>query len=250
MDAKDRTSPSHDETAHNPQPAPHDPRSEGERGVPMAIWQTTSFQQWYAAQGGADNKLVAACPEWTLRIGDGLVFFWVLRVSIWIAAEQRIKDNEVVIGRPDISTVLMYRRGRTLDDSLVVLVREFRSPARTTDGYIRELPGGSSAEPTRDPVTLAAGEVSEETGLAIESARLRGHGTRQVAGTTTSHAAALFSVELTEGEVAWLRAQHGTAHGVTEDTERTYVEVTTLAAIRSAPVTDWGMLGMILQVLA
>ena len=250
MDAQDRPSSSHDDTAHNPQPVPNEPRSEGERGVSMAIWETTSFQQWYAAQAGAGNQLVAARPEWTLRIGNGLVFFWALRVSIWIADEQRIKDNEVVIGRPDIATVLMYRRGRTLDDSLVVLVREFRSPARTTDGYIRELPGGSSLKPTQDPETLAVGEVSEETGLAIESARLRDHGARQVAGTTTSHAAALFSVELTEDEVAWLRAQHRTAHGVIEDTERTYVEVTTLGAIRSAPVTDWGMLGMILQVLA
>ncbi len=60
----------------------------------------------------------------------------------------------------------------------------------------------------------------------------------------------LFSVELTEDEVAWLGDQHGTAHGVVEDTERTYVEVTTLGAVRAAPVTDWGMLGMILQVLA
>jgi hypothetical protein len=59
-----------------------------------------------------------------------------------------------------------------------------------------------------------------------------------------------FSVELTESEVAWLRAQHGFALGVVEDTERTYVEVTTLAAIRCGPLTDWGTLGMILEVLA
>jgi hypothetical protein len=59
-----------------------------------------------------------------------------------------------------------------------------------------------------------------------------------------------FSVELTESEVAWLRAQHGFALGVVEDTERTYVEVTTLAAIRCGPLTDWGTLGMFLEVLA
>jgi 8-oxo-dGTP pyrophosphatase MutT (NUDIX family) len=155
-----------------------------------------------------------------------------------------------VIGRPDVGAVLMYRRNGSLDDTVVVLVREFRSPARTADGYIRELPGGSSCRPDSDPAQLAAEECRQETGLDIEPTRLCCHGDRQVAGTTTSHAAELFSVELTESEVAWLRAQHRVAHGVVEDTERTYVEVTTLAAIRRVPLTDWGMLGMILQVLA
>lgn len=216
----------------------------------MSIWQTTSFQQWYVAQREAGNELVAARPEWTFRVGQGFVFYWALQVSIWIAAEQRVKDNEVVIGRPDVSAVLMYRRNRSIGDTVIVLVREFRSPGRTKDGYIRELPGGSSVKPGADPMHLAADECQEETGLDIETTRLRARGVRQVAGTTSSHAAALFSVELTESEVAWLRAQRGIARGLLEDTERTYVEVTTLAAIRSAPLTDWGMLGMILDVLA
>jgi 8-oxo-dGTP pyrophosphatase MutT (NUDIX family) len=227
-----------------------EPRTKGERGVPVSIWQTTSFQQWYAAQRDAGNELVAARREWTFEVGPGRVFFWALHVSIWIAAEQRVKDTEVVIGRPDVYAVLMYRRNGSLDDTVIVLVREFRSPARTEDGYIRELPGGSCLRPDADPGQLAADECHQETGLEIEPTRLRGHGVRQVAGTTTSHAAALFSVELTENEVTWLRAQHGLAHGVVEDTERTYVEVTTLAAIRCGPLTDWGMLGMILDVLA
>jgi 8-oxo-dGTP pyrophosphatase MutT (NUDIX family) len=225
-------------------------RTKAEQDVPMSIWQTTSFQQWYAAQREAGNELVAARPEWMFTVGQGFVFCWALQVSIWIAAEQRVKGNEVVIGRPDVSAVLMYRRNCPIGDTVIVLVREFRSPGRTKDGYIHELPGGSSFKPVADPMQLAADECREETGLEIEPARLRAHGVRQVAGTTTSHAAALFSVELTESEVAWLRAQRGLARGLLEDTERTHVEVTTLAAIRSAPPTDWGMLGMILEVLA
>lgn len=227
-----------------------EPRTQAESSVPASIWQTTSFQQWYAAQRDAGNELVAARREWTFDVRQGLVLFWALHVSIWIAAEQRVKDTEVVIGRPDISAVLMYRRTGSLDDTVIVLVREFRSPARTEDGYIRELPAGSSFKPFSDPGQLAAKECQQETGLEIEPARLRSHGVRQIAGTTTTHAAALFSVELTESEVAWLRAQHGLTHGLPEDTEQTYVEVTTLAAIRSGPLTDWGMLGMILNVLA
>ncbi len=83
---------SSDSPAHNPQSVPNEPRTDGERGVPMEIWQTTSFQQWYAAQRGAGNELVAASPERTFRTGNGLVFFWALHVSIWIADEQRVKD--------------------------------------------------------------------------------------------------------------------------------------------------------------
>jgi hypothetical protein len=64
------------------------------------------------------------------------------------------------------------------------------------------------------------------------------------------HKAHLFSVEITEEELDWLREQAGVAHGVAEETERTYVEITTLGEIRRNANIDWSMLGMILQVLA
>jgi hypothetical protein len=46
-----------------------------------------------------------------------------------------------------------------------------------------------------------------------------------------------------------LREQAGVAHGVIKETERTYVEITTLGEIRRNPNIDWSMLGMIMQVL-
>ena len=67
--------------------------------------------------------------------------------------------------------------------------------------------------------------------------------------TLSAHKAHLFSVELTEKELVQLKAQHGVAHGIVEDSEQTYTEILTLKQILERPVVDWSMLGMILSVL-
>jgi 8-oxo-dGTP pyrophosphatase MutT (NUDIX family) len=227
-------------------------RMAGEREVPLLIWWTPSFQQWYAALKGAGNSLVGARQVWNVRVGPQQKFllFWALHVNIYIAAEDRYKSNEHVIGRPDISTVMMYRRAEQLDDSTVVLIREFRSHASTSDGYVRELAGGSSFKPDRNPLEVAASEAHQEAGITLEPSRFREHEARQLVATMSVHKAHLFSVEITEEELDWLREQAGVAHGVAEETERTYVEITTLGEIRRNANIDWSMLGMILQVLA
>lgn len=227
-------------------------RTGGEREVPLYIWKTPHFQQWYAAQKQAGNRLDGARVEWTFRVGPqrSFVFLWALHVNIFIASEGRNKTNEVVIARPDIVTIVMYRRGKTLDDSDIVLIREFRSPAATNDGFVWEVPGGSSLKPKSNPLELAADECSEETGLEIEANRIRRHESRQLAATLSAHKAHLFSVEITEEELNYLRSQYGIAHGVVEDTERTYAKIMKLGDIRQESNVDWSMLGMILLVLA
>jgi hypothetical protein len=97
---------------------------------------------------------------------------------------------------------------------------------------------------------LAAEEAQEETGLALDASRFQRHEARQMVATLSAHKAHLFSVEITDDELTLLREQAGVAYGVLEDTERTYVEVTTLGEIRRSENVDWSMLGMILQVLA
>lgn len=227
-------------------------RTGGEREVPLYIWRTSHFQQWYAAQRSAGNRLDGARVEWTFRIGPQrkLVFFWVLHVDVYIASEDRHKTNEVVIARPDIATVVMYRRGGSLDDADVILIREFRSPAATSDGFVWEVPGGSSLKPKGDPLQLAADECYEETGLRIPAERMKRHESRQLNATLSAHRAHLFSVEITGEELENLRSQFGVAHGVVEDTERTYVEVMKLGDIRGSSKVDWSTLGMIMQVVS
>lgn len=226
-------------------------RIDGERDVPLYIWETPHFQAWYAAQKGAGNRLDGAKVEWTFRAGPQkkFVFFWALHVNMHITKENRNKTNEVVIGRPDVATIVMYRRGTTPDDSDIVLVREFRSPASTEDGFVWEVPGGSSFKPKDDQLALATDECYEETGLRVDARRMRRHESRQMVATLSSHKAHLFSVEITDEELAQLRSFEGVARGVLEDSERTYVEILKLSDIRKRPDIDWSVLGMILSVL-
>ncbi len=227
-------------------------RTGGECHVPLYIWQMSSFQQWYKNLRGAGNRLDAARVEWTFWVDKNrsVVSLWALYVDVFITSENRHKTNEVVIARPDIATVVVYRRGKTLLDTDVVLVKEFRSPVSNSRGFAYEIPGGSSFKPGGNPRQLAVDECNEETGLRIDASRMRQHDSRQLIATLSAHHAHLFSVEVTEKEIMELRAMIGVAHGVVEDTERTYVEVKKLGEImQSDSGVDWAMLGMILFVL-
>jgi 8-oxo-dGTP pyrophosphatase MutT (NUDIX family) len=94
-------------------------------------------------------------------------------------------------------------------------------------------------------------EVKEETGLAIDAARFRFHESRQLVGPLSVHKAHVFSVELTEEEMAALRAQEvaNTTHGVAAETEVTAIRVRKLGDVFAAPFADWSTLGILAAVL-
>jgi 8-oxo-dGTP pyrophosphatase MutT (NUDIX family) len=230
--------------------APVAHRIGGQRHVPLQIWRTETFQSWLTAVEDAGNELREARQEWTLRVGPDrqTILFFVLHAVVYVAAEQRLKSNEVVLGRPDVATVVAYRRAKRLEDTEIVLVKEFRTPGAAADGYVRELPAGSSLVGMTDPRAVAAKEFTEETGLAIHPARLRAHQARQVAATLSTHRAHLFSVELNEGELDALRSD-AAAHGEATETERTYVEIARLGDLLTSATVDWNTLGAITQAL-
>jgi 8-oxo-dGTP pyrophosphatase MutT (NUDIX family) len=222
-------------------------RAGGEREVPLAVWRTRSFQRWYSAQTSAGNTLLGARQVWTLSTGPRkqFVLYWALHVRIHIRAEGRIKSNEVVISRPDISVLALYKPGASFEQTTVVLVREFRSPASTPDGMVHELPSGSRTAPTGVLATAVA-ETEEETGLAIDVRRIRAHGSRQLAGTLSAHHAHLFAAEITDDELTRLRDTCSRPHG-TGASERTWVEINTVGQIRENGLVDWATLGMITE---
>jgi 8-oxo-dGTP pyrophosphatase MutT (NUDIX family) len=226
---------------------PH-PRTDGERSVPALVWASPQFQAWYASVRDAGNRLDDARILWVFRVGPGarFLFSYALWVKVWVAQENRHKENEYVFSRTDISCVVAHRGDE------VVLVREFRSPGRTRDGFVHELPGGSSFKPGRDPLVCAAEELREETGLRVDASRFRVVGERQVAATLSSHTAHVFAVELTAEEIAWARAEADASifRGVAADSERTYIEVVTVGGIVRDRLLDWSSLGMILEALA
>lgn len=227
-------------------------RVAGERFVPLFIWNLQSFQNWYRAQTDAGNTLNHAGLLYSFRPKySDFVFLWILKVSIHIEAEDRDKDNEFVLARPDISSVCLYHfanNGETLDTEFV-LVKEFRSPASTKDGFIREFPGGSSFQQNINPIDTAAEEVFEETGFNLDPSRLKPHSALQLSGTLSSHKAHLYSVELTDEEIEWFKSQEGVVHGNEDDSERTFIEVLSLSSLINDELTDWTTLGMILSVI-
>lgn len=224
----------------------------GERYVPLFIWKTPSFQSWYHAQCDAGNRLEDARLLYTFRPGfKDFVFLWVLKASVYVASEDRYKDNEFVMARPDISSVCLWRdTGDSLFETEVVIVKEFRTPAATNDGFIRELPGGSSQDKTIGAEETAAEEMHEEVGMYIEPSRFIKVSSRQLAGTLSAHQSHLYSVKLSEKEMDWFKSQKGVVYGKQEDTERTYIEVFSISEILENRLLDWANLGMILAVIA
>jgi len=226
-------------------------RNEGERYVPLMIWNTPSFQSWYTAQTNAGNVLETAKLLYSFRPGfKDFVFLWILKVEVYITSEKRSKTNEFVLARTDTSSVVMwYPEGESIEENLVVLIKEFRSPASTEDGFIYENAGGSSHNPKEDAFDTAIEEVHEETGLMIDSKRLKSMQSRQVCGTLSSHKNYLYSYQLNKEELDWLKSQDGIAHGVEEDTERSFVTISSVGEILQSTNVDWANLGAILSVI-
>jgi 8-oxo-dGTP pyrophosphatase MutT (NUDIX family) len=225
-------------------------RAGGERSVPLHIWRTAAFRAWYEALRAAGNRLDGARLEWVCRGGKGMrtLFLWALRASVFITAEGRTKRNEVVLGRPDVSAVLMFRPAADPLDAKVIMVREFRSAVRNPGGMILELPSGSAADGV-DPLQLAVDETREETGLSIAAARLHPAASRQLASTLLSHHAQLYCVEITDAELSFLESQQGQPQGDEQSSERTYVVVATLRELLSHPEVDWSTVGMLSTLL-
>lgn len=222
-------------------------RERGERFVPLHILQQRSYRNWHADLVQAGNRLDDARVEWVYRVGPtrSKIFFWCLWVKVWVAAEQRWKANEVVLGRPDIAAYLAYCPAPNPLDTRIVMVDEFRSPARNARGLVRELPSGS---PTGGS-GLGASELEEETGLKIAPERLRDDGSRQLAATLSAHISRLFSVALSPEEMATVEQRAGEVNGIAEDTERCYLRVVTVRDLLHDPGVDWSMVGMIMKVL-
>ncbi len=226
-------------------------REAGEVYVPLHIWKNAGFQSWYVSHRLAGNSLEYAKLLWEFRMPIAKkTFCWVLKVHVWIESEKRSKTNEFVFTRSDIACILAYVPSAAagglpsmLANTRILTVKEFRSPARTPDGFVHELPGGSSLKPEQNPLTVASHELQEETGLVVDPSRFRKGGSRQLAATLSSHKAELFIVEITPEELA---SVEGKEAGVSSDTELTYVSSCSLQDVLNGTVPfDWSMVGMV-----
>jgi len=233
-------------------------RKGGAVQVPLHIWKTASFQNWYKAQTAAGIELHGARVKWVLRIGPKFVLYWALKVDMYVPSEKRHKTNEVVISRPDVCLTVAWHRpivngvAAASDETLFALIREYRTPAVSEDAFAWENPGGSSFKPDKDPYQTAASELKQELGLEFDASRVKLHGSRQICATLSGHRAHVYSVELTAEEVEQLRKLEadGVSFGVASETERTYPRVRSLKQINEGAFVDWATIGILTTVLA
>lgn len=248
-------------------------RRGGERAVPLMLWRSPSFQSWYRALRRAGHRLDDALVEWTYRSRGGgrPPLLWAMRPRVYIPSERRHKAGEVVIGRTDVSATVLYHRPRPRSDgapadfrdTVVVLVREFRSAVRNGSGFGLMLPGGSAAQASereQDPRRTALKEIVEETGLEISPEQLepvgepcangQRAGDRQLMASLSSHHAHLYRAELRDEQLALLRADSAgiNAHGANPN-ERCYVTLRSVRELLTSPDLDWSQLGMVLLAL-
>jgi ADP-ribose pyrophosphatase YjhB (NUDIX family) len=220
----------------------------GERCIPLHIWNTNHFQNWYQQQKQVGNRLDDAKVLWNFVVSNKFPFCYSIWVKIWVEKEKRYKKNEFIVSRTDISSICAYYKKDNLLDTEILLVKEFRSPCRTEDGFIHELPGGSSFV-AQNPCEVAANELEEETGIAISANRIKEVKSRQLAATFSTHKAFLFAVELNDMEIESAKMNVDMVHGNIQDSEMTYIEVKTVREILENNLVDWTTVGMIMEVL-
>jgi 8-oxo-dGTP pyrophosphatase MutT (NUDIX family) len=216
--------------------------------VPAHVFVTPSFQRWKAQSLTRDgNELLDLRVRDLVCVGSQ-VFLWSVWVRVRIRGEDRVKENEIVVGRADLSSVAVWCRdaGDALD-SKVVLVEEFRSAG----GRVLELPGGSVLGGTLDALDVALEELREEIGLERARGDLVALGSRTMAPTLAPHANHAFALAVGPEVIARYEQleREGACFGLAEDSERTFVRVLTIRDILASDVCCWTTVGIVASLL-
>lgn len=220
-------------------------REDEEIKIPLHIYKSKQFQNWYKQQLNVGNYLTGFNMEYEFVMPKAKqMFLEIFHPSVYIAKEDRVKDNEFVVARTDMSYILAYYKKEDIMDSEIVLCEEFRSPINNNEEMVFELPGGSSLNPNDDVLSTASKELEEETGLKLDKNRFEQVALKQSAATLCSHKIALFRVELTEEEINSLKKDNS-IHGVLEDTEQIHLHV--MKVSEALDMVDWTNTGMILN---
>lgn len=226
-------------------------RKDAETEVPLYIWKTPNFSSWYNNLKESGNSLLNFKLKDVVMIGRNkdIVFYFNAHVNIWVEKEKRYKANENIFARTNISSIISYYEDPESLEKTVVLVKEFRSPVSNIEGFVFELPGGSSFDDISYQEN-AQTEYFEEVGLMIEDkTRFIKVSQRQLAATFGTHISHLYSLKLTKEEFLKLKdiSLEEKPLGMHND-EITYVVLAKEKDIYNIPV-DYSTIGMIKEAL-
>ena len=229
-------------------------REDAEVKIPKHMFESEQFQNWYIPQKSIGNSLTDFSMEYEFVMPQHKKLFMALfKPSVYVKEsafgikENRVKDNEFVIARTNMSYICAYKKADNILDSQIVLCEEFRTPVVNKYEMIFELIGGSSFDESDDELTVASKEFEEESGLKIDMNRFSSVAIKQSAGTICSHQICLYKVELTDEEIQHFKNDTET-HGVVEDTECIHIHVMTFREAMN--VMDWTNVGMVYAALS
>jgi len=227
-------------------------RKGAETQVPLYIWESSNFLSWYNNLKNNGNSLLTFKLKDVVMIGKNkdIVFYFNAHVSVWVEKEKRYKANENIFSRTNISSIMSYYEDPETLEKTIVLVKEFRSPVNNNEGFVFELPGGSSFEDISYQENAQA-EYFEEVGLMIEEkSRFKKVSERQLAATFGTHISHLYSLKLTKEEFIKLKsiALEEKPLGLHND-EITYVILVNEKELYNYSI-DYSTIGMIKEALS
>mmetsp|Transcript_7764 Transcript_7764/g.10130 ORF Transcript_7764/g.10130 Transcript_7764/m.10130 type:complete len:412 (+) Transcript_7764:208-1443(+) len=229
-------------------------RTEGQRYVPLHIWNHPSFQFWFKRMTSVGNRLDGATYQWANFQADGPsdIKQWVMQVNVWVKDEDRNKSNEIVLACNNAIEVFVYHipedtAGLNPLDCEVLLVDAFRPSAMTKNCRVLQLLGGQQImfeNMTEEVKNVLQTQAAIDLGNNFER-RVRVHCPRQLAGTTCTQQGHLYSLKLTKEERDNLPRADLSSEAAPDSTAKIYK----LRDAVEKELFDWSTLGMMHSVL-
>lgn len=216
-------------------------RLDGERYIPYYIFNDIKFQSWYKSHKKVGNWISSA----DVNFKDN--FSFVLWVNMFIKSENRFKNNEYIISRPDLSSCVLYYPNEDIKKSKIVLVKEFRTSVNNDESMVYELPGGSGN--TNDMEKTVIDEVYEEIGFKVDKDKLEYVNNRQIFATMLTVKNHIYKYELSETELNIIEYNSNTVFGNHSESEYTTIEILTIEDILNNNLCDYQTLGIIFETI-
>ncbi|MGD8374378.1 MAG: nucleoside 2-deoxyribosyltransferase domain-containing protein [Candidatus Woesebacteria bacterium] len=213
-------------------------RSDGDREVPLMIWRTSSFQQWYSTLRAGGNRIVHARVLSTIRAPGSVVLSWTMSVQVYAGYANVVMPNEIISSRPDTCSLVLYRHMRQSLKSEFVVVRAFSSSFGLTwrlPNLVIKQGSGFVAE--------AIHTCFRSFFINIDRDRVRLLESHQADSNTSAHYVRGVAVSLSIEQIKSLRG----ISVVGERGARLPVEIITLKQALGSKMTDWSTLSMMMS---
>ncbi len=212
-------------------------RSGEEVIVPLNIYLKQEFQDWYKSHKNQGNEL----RDFKVLYAYRKSFIWLAHAKVYIEAEDRIKENEIVISRTSIANMVLYCK----EEKKVVLIKEFRTPVSNKESFVYEIAGGSIEG--EDIKSQAIVELKEETGIEINENDVVFVGERQISATLCLHKAYLYASLISKEQLENIDVTKYYGNFDVYDSEKTYISIKSISEILKEEIVDWSNIGMILS---